>query len=52
NDESNVELEDYRPIDAIPSSTNSIKHGPIQHGAPLMPYIPESPPPPPPPSQA
>lgn len=48
--EGDVNLEDYRPIDPIPSSTTSIRHGPIQHGTPLMPYIPK--PSPPPPSQA
>ncbi|KAI3460163.1 hypothetical protein Pfo_016826 [Paulownia fortunei] len=44
-----VNLEDYRPIDPVPSSMASIKPGPIQHGTPLMPYIPQ---PSPPPSQA
>ncbi|KAL1534210.1 hypothetical protein AAHA92_30419 [Salvia divinorum] len=44
--EGNVHLEDYRPIDPIPSSTASIRPGPIQHGTPLMPYIPGPSPPP------
>ncbi|KAL3514388.1 hypothetical protein ACH5RR_027105 [Cinchona calisaya] len=41
-----AELEDYRPIDPVPSSKASIRPGPIQHGTPLMPYIPKSSPPP------
>ncbi|PIN22094.1 hypothetical protein CDL12_05184 [Handroanthus impetiginosus] len=41
-----VNLEDYRPIDPVPSSTASIRPGPIQHGTPLMPYIPKPSPPP------
>ncbi|CAI9115942.1 OLC1v1016960C2 [Oldenlandia corymbosa var. corymbosa] len=40
------ELEDYRPIDPVPSSKASIRPGPIQHGTPLMPYIPKPSPPP------
>ncbi|KAL0366261.1 UNVERIFIED_CONTAM: hypothetical protein Sradi_3516200 [Sesamum radiatum] len=53
NDAGFVQLEDYRPIDPVPSSTGSIRPGPIQHDAPLMPYIPEPSPslPPPPPSE-
>lgn len=50
-DEGHVELEDYRPIDPVPSSKASIRPGPIQHGTPLMPYIPKPCPSPPPPSQ-
>ncbi|KAL0368955.1 UNVERIFIED_CONTAM: hypothetical protein Scaly_1114400 [Sesamum calycinum] len=46
NDAGLVQLEDYRPIDPVPSSTGSIRPGPIQHDAPLMPYIPEPSPPP------
>ncbi|KAE8725748.1 QWRF motif-containing protein 2-like [Hibiscus syriacus] len=43
---SEVDLEDYRHhIDPVPSSKASIKHGPIEHGTPLMPYIPKPPPP-------
>ncbi|KAL3812326.1 hypothetical protein ACJIZ3_013594 [Penstemon smallii] len=41
-----VKLEDYRPIDPVPNSKASIRHGPIQHGTPLMPYIPKPAPPP------
>lgn len=44
--EGDFHLEDYRPIDPIPSSTASIRSGPIQHGIPLMPYIPKPSPPP------
>lgn len=40
------ELEDYRPIDPVPSSMTSVRPGPIQHGTPLMPYIPKPSPPP------
>ncbi|KAK6115788.1 hypothetical protein DH2020_008057 [Rehmannia glutinosa] len=46
NEDDAVNLEDYRPIDPVPSSTASIRPGPIQHGTPLMPYIPEPSPPP------
>ncbi|KAK4434370.1 hypothetical protein Salat_0599800 [Sesamum alatum] len=46
NDAGFMQLEDYRPIDPVPSSTASIRPGPIQHDAPLMPYIPEPSPPP------
>ncbi|CAI0451735.1 unnamed protein product [Linum tenue] len=45
-----VGLEDYRPIDPVPSSKASVKPGPIEHGTPLNPFIPRSPPPTPPPS--
>lgn len=44
--EGDFHLDDYRPIDPIPSSTASIRSGPIQHGIPLMPYIPKPSPPP------
>ncbi|XP_059461123.1 uncharacterized protein LOC132190218 isoform X2 [Corylus avellana] len=40
-----VILEDYRPIDPVPCSKASIRPGPIQHGTPLMPYIPGPSPP-------
>jgi hypothetical protein len=40
-----VNLDDYRPIDPVPSSKASIRPGPIQHGTPLMPYIPRPSPP-------
>lgn len=38
-------LEDYNPIDPVPSSKASIKPGPIEHGTPIMPYIPKPSPP-------
>ncbi|XP_019156598.1 PREDICTED: uncharacterized protein LOC109153215 isoform X2 [Ipomoea nil] len=38
--------DDYGPIDPVPSSKASVKPGPIQHGTPLMPYIPIPSPPP------
>lgn len=41
-----VSLEDYRPIDPVPSSKTSIRPGPIQHEAPLLPYLPQPAPPP------
>ncbi|KAJ4836576.1 hypothetical protein Tsubulata_039785 [Turnera subulata] len=40
-----MNLEDYRPIDPVPSSKASIKPGPIQHGTPLNPFIPKPAPP-------
>lgn len=43
-----VSLEDYRPIDPVPSSKASIRPGPVQHGTPLMPFIPKPSPSPPP----
>ncbi|CAL1395893.1 unnamed protein product [Linum trigynum] len=44
-----VGLQDYRPIDPVPSSKAAVKPGPIEHGTPLNPFIPRSPPPAPPP---
>ncbi|XVF39825.1 hypothetical protein PTKIN_Ptkin01aG0063300 [Pterospermum kingtungense] len=41
----NVDLEDYHPIDPVPSSKASIKPGPIEHGSPLNPFIPKPSPP-------
>ncbi|KAG9135323.1 hypothetical protein Leryth_015217 [Lithospermum erythrorhizon] len=41
----NIELEDYRPLDPVPTYKASIRPGPIQHGTPLMPYIPKPAPP-------
>ncbi|KAJ1419077.1 hypothetical protein SESBI_15342 [Sesbania bispinosa] len=35
-----VTLDDYRPIDPSPSSKASLDPGPIEHGTPLNPYIP------------
>ncbi|KAI3673086.1 hypothetical protein L6452_39196 [Arctium lappa] len=39
-----INLLDYHRNDPVPSSKASINHGPIQHGTPLMPYIPNPPP--------
>ncbi|GLT93571.1 hypothetical protein SLE2022_113600 [Rubroshorea leprosula] len=47
-DPSNVDLEDYHPVDPPPSSKASISPGPIEHGSPLIPYIPGPLPPSPP----
>ncbi|XP_042494773.1 uncharacterized protein LOC122074047 [Macadamia integrifolia] len=46
-DGGNVNLEDYGSIDPSPSS-KAIESGPIEHGTPLMPYIPNPGPPSPP----
>ncbi|KAM7277610.1 hypothetical protein ACFE04_004744 [Oxalis oulophora] len=40
-----MNVEDYRPIDPVPSSKASIRPGPIEHGSPLIPYIPKPSPP-------
>ncbi|XP_058722212.1 uncharacterized protein LOC131594134 [Vicia villosa] len=40
-----VRLEDYNPIDPIPGGAKNVNPGPIEHGTPLMPFIPISPPP-------
>ncbi|KAG6644339.1 uncharacterized protein LOC122318264 isoform X2 [Carya illinoinensis] len=40
-----VNLGDYHPIDPVPSSKASFKHGPIEHGTPLVPHIPRPSPP-------
>ncbi|KAA0064433.1 putative Glycosyl hydrolase family 35 protein [Cucumis melo var. makuwa] len=40
-----VNLYDYHPIDPVPSSKRSIKHGPIEHGSPLIPHMPNPSPP-------
>nr|XP_009764501.1 PREDICTED: uncharacterized protein LOC104216199 isoform X2 [Nicotiana sylvestris]XP_009764502.1 PREDICTED: uncharacterized protein LOC104216199 isoform X2 [Nicotiana sylvestris]XP_009764503.1 PREDICTED: uncharacterized protein LOC104216199 isoform X2 [Nicotiana sylvestris] len=45
-DSSNLDMEDYRPIDPVPSTKASIRPGPVEHGTPLMPYIPRPSPPP------
>ncbi|XP_052188618.1 uncharacterized protein LOC127798992 isoform X2 [Diospyros lotus] len=45
NEAGSVNLEDYHPIDPVPSSKASIRPGPIQHGTPLMPFIPKPSPP-------
>ena len=44
-DEGSVDVEDYHPIDPVPSSKASIRPGPIQHGTPLIPFIPKPSPP-------
>ncbi|PON54274.1 hypothetical protein PanWU01x14_196640 [Parasponia andersonii] len=44
-DEATVKLDDYHPIDPVPSSKASVKPGPIEHGTPLIPYIPKPSPP-------
>lgn len=43
--EATVTLEDYHPIDPVPSSKASVKPGPIEHGTPIIPYIPKPSPP-------
>ncbi|CAK8569460.1 unnamed protein product [Lathyrus sativus] len=41
-----VSLEDYNPVDPTPGGDQKdVKPGPIEHGTPLMPFIPKSPPP-------
>ncbi|EEF52298.1 uncharacterized protein LOC8288506 [Ricinus communis] len=40
-DTSLLNLDDYHPIDPVPSSKASIKPGPIEHGTPLNPFIPK-----------
>nr|XP_010905291.1 uncharacterized protein LOC105032528 [Elaeis guineensis] len=40
-----INLEDYPRFDPVPSSKAAIKPGPIEHGAPLMPYVPRPTPP-------
>ncbi|KAF5739452.1 hypothetical protein HS088_TW12G00658 [Tripterygium wilfordii] len=42
---SNLNLDDYHPIDPVPSSKASIRPGPIEHGTPLNPFIPKPSPP-------
>ncbi|PWA92675.1 hypothetical protein CTI12_AA052430 [Artemisia annua] len=48
----NIDEDDYLPNDPAPSSKASIRPGPIEHGAPLMPYIPKPAPPSPGPYEA
>eukprot|EP01018_Ginkgo_biloba_P014597 Gb_39297 [translate_table: standard] len=48
-DLSELNLKDYRLVDPAPSSRTSIKSGPIEHNAPLIPWIITQPPPPSPP---
>lgn len=40
-----IETEDYPPFDPSPNSKAMVKAGPIEHGTPLMPYIPRPTPP-------
>ncbi|KAG6469121.1 uncharacterized protein LOC122035007 [Zingiber officinale] len=47
-DLASINKADYPHYDPPPSSRAIIDHGPIEHGTPLMPYIPRSTPPPPP----
>ncbi|KAK1299569.1 hypothetical protein QJS10_CPB13g00415 [Acorus calamus] len=42
----NVEVEDYPHFDPAPSSKAAIRYAPIEHGTPLMPYVPKPSPPP------
>ncbi|KAF5181171.1 Dna-directed rna polymerase [Thalictrum thalictroides] len=37
----NFNVEDYHIIDPVPSSKATIRHKPIAHGSPLMPFIPK-----------
>ncbi|KAL8127977.1 uncharacterized protein LOC141717361 [Apium graveolens] len=40
-DNHHYNLEDYGHNDPVPASKAYIRHGTIQHGSPLMPYIPK-----------
>ncbi|OVA09318.1 hypothetical protein BVC80_897g23 [Macleaya cordata] len=40
-----LNMEDYPRIDPVPSSKANIHSGSIEHGTPLMPYIPKPTPP-------
>lgn len=45
-DKDRVSLEDYNPVDPTPGDDQkNVQPGPIEHGTPLMPFIPISPPP-------
>ncbi|CAD5172930.1 unnamed protein product [Musa acuminata subsp. malaccensis] len=44
-DSTSMNVEDYPSFDPAPSSKATIKTGPIEHGIPLMPYIPRPTPP-------
>ncbi|KAF6152263.1 hypothetical protein GIB67_005917 [Kingdonia uniflora] len=44
-DPRNIKLDDYHPVNPVPSSKSSITNGPIEHGTPLMPFIPRPAPP-------
>ncbi|RLN40685.1 hypothetical protein C2845_PM01G06850 [Panicum miliaceum] len=41
----NIRTDDYQPVDPSPSSKATIRPGPIEHGAPILPYVPRYPPP-------
>ncbi|MQL95085.1 hypothetical protein Taro_027736 [Colocasia esculenta] len=41
-----INIEDYSPFDPVPNSKAAVKAGPIEHGTPLMPYVPKPEPPP------
>lgn len=43
----NIRTDDYQPVDPSPSSKATVRPGPIEHGTPLLPYVPQYPPPPP-----
>ncbi|KAJ0735283.1 hypothetical protein HanPI659440_Chr11g0430391 [Helianthus annuus] len=43
-DNGGMDVDDYLPNDPVPSS-KAIRPGPIEHGTPLMPYIPKPAPP-------
>lgn len=45
-DPGNFNAEDYPQFDLTPNSKASIRNGPIEHGTPLIPYIPRPTPPP------
>ncbi|KAL6648609.1 hypothetical protein ACP70R_012833 [Stipagrostis hirtigluma subsp. patula] len=42
----NIRTDDYQPVDPSPSTKATIRAGPIEHGTPILPYIPQYPPPP------
>ncbi|KAJ1298213.1 hypothetical protein BS78_01G436500 [Paspalum vaginatum] len=42
----NIRTDDYQPVDPSPSSKATIRPGPIEHDAPILPYVPQYPPPP------
>uniref|UniRef100_A0A0D9VQZ2 Uncharacterized protein n=1 Tax=Leersia perrieri TaxID=77586 RepID=A0A0D9VQZ2_9ORYZ len=48
----NVRIDDYRPVDPSPNSKATIGAGPIEHGTPLLPYVPRPTPPPDHPAQS
>ncbi|KAM0001102.1 hypothetical protein Hdeb2414_s0016g00477331 [Helianthus debilis subsp. tardiflorus] len=50
-DNGGMDVDDYLPNDPVPSS-KAIRPGPIEHGTPLMPYIPKPAPPSPGPNES